>query len=138
MRYVVGFAFTKDLKRVLLINKNKPEWQKGFLNGVGGKIKSNETPLKAMQRETMEEVGLDLDWQEKGCMLGTNNDDEPFECWIFYAYDDKVTKYQQLKDEMPHLFCIESVKNFKVVANVNFLIPYGMCSDHSTFITIDY
>lgn len=35
-RYVVGFCFNSDLSQIILIEKNKPEWQKGYLNGVGG------------------------------------------------------------------------------------------------------
>ena len=138
MRYVVGFAFTKDLKRVLLINKNKPEWQKGLLNGVGGKIEGKETPLEAMRREAIEEVGIDVDWQEKGCMLGTNNDSKPFECWIFYAYDDKVIEYIQLESETPSLYRVNRIEDLKTVANLKFLVPFGICKDHSQFITIDY
>lgn len=54
--YAVGFAF--DHNRVLLICKNKPEWQAGKLNGVGGKIEKNETSIEAMCREFQEECGV--------------------------------------------------------------------------------
>ena len=37
-RMVVGFAFTEDRRSVILIRKNRPEWQAGRLNGVGGHI----------------------------------------------------------------------------------------------------
>ncbi len=39
--YVVGFMFTEDEKQVVLIEKKRPEWQAGKLNGVGGKIGIN-------------------------------------------------------------------------------------------------
>jgi len=50
---VVGFCFTLNQQLVVLILKNKPEWQRGKLNGVGGKIKidTDESPLDAMVRE---------------------------------------------------------------------------------------
>lgn len=54
--YVAGFLFSPDLKRVALIRKNKPEWQKGKLNGIGGKVEI-ETPYDAMVREFQEETG---------------------------------------------------------------------------------
>ena len=38
--YVLGFLFSPDCKRVALIIKNRPDWQAGFLNGIGGKIDS--------------------------------------------------------------------------------------------------
>ncbi len=55
-KYVIGFAFHND--SVLLIEKLKPDWQRGRLNGVGGKIEPNELPLDAMQREFFEECGI--------------------------------------------------------------------------------
>lgn len=58
MRYVVGFMFSSDLKRVALIRKLKPEWQKGLLNGIGGKIEDGECEEAAMIREFFEETGF--------------------------------------------------------------------------------
>lgn len=51
MRYVVGFTFDQAKTNVALIRKKRPSWQKFLLNGMGGKIESNETPLQAMVRE---------------------------------------------------------------------------------------
>ena len=56
-KYVVGLVFD-EVERVMLIKKNRPDWQKGFLNGVGGEIKNNEAPIEAMIRECKEESGL--------------------------------------------------------------------------------
>lgn len=58
MEYVVGFLFSPKRDAVLLIRKNKPEWQRGRLNGVGGKIEEGELPIDAMIREFQEEAGL--------------------------------------------------------------------------------
>jgi 8-oxo-dGTP diphosphatase len=57
-RYVVGFLFSPDLSKVVLIKKNRPDWQKGLLNGVGGKIEDNESSGHAMSREFFEEAGV--------------------------------------------------------------------------------
>ncbi len=46
--YVTGFMYSIDRKRVVLIEKINPEWQKGHLNGVGGKIEKDETPEKEL------------------------------------------------------------------------------------------
>ncbi len=63
IEYVVGFLFSKDKELVALIRKNKPAWQKGKLNGIGGKLKEDETPHEAMAREFEEEAGLLVkDW----------------------------------------------------------------------------
>ena len=47
---------------MLLVQKTKPEWQAGLLNGVGGKVEPDEVPLSCMIREFREETGL----QESG------------------------------------------------------------------------
>ena len=57
-RYVLGFVFSLDASRVLLIWKNRPEWQKGKLNGIGGKIEEGELPIDAMKREFSEETSF--------------------------------------------------------------------------------
>lgn len=64
---VVGFAFSEDLRTVLLIRKVKPASQAGKLNGVGGKVEKGETFVDAMVREFREEAGLDTnasDWTQ--------------------------------------------------------------------------
>lgn len=56
--YVVGFLFSPDKKHVALIRKTKPDWMRGKLNGIGGKIEpSDGSPLAAMIREFEEETG---------------------------------------------------------------------------------
>lgn len=47
-----------DKDRILVIRKRKPEWQKGRLNLVGGKIEEGESVLDASVRELKEETGL--------------------------------------------------------------------------------
>lgn len=43
--------------RIALVRKNKPTWQAGRLNGIGGGIEPGEHPLAAMRREWREETG---------------------------------------------------------------------------------
>lgn len=43
--------------QIALVRKNKPAWQAGLLNGIGGKIEDGETPYMAMCREWKEETG---------------------------------------------------------------------------------
>lgn len=51
--------FSHDLRQVVLIRKNKPVWQSGKLNGIGGKLEENEVGLIAMKREFKEETGVE-------------------------------------------------------------------------------
>ncbi len=62
-KYVAGFLFRRDRAEVTLVRKEKPEWQKGKLNGIGGKVEPGETEYAAMVREFREETGAEiLDW----------------------------------------------------------------------------
>lgn len=56
--WVVGFMFDEAAERVVLVRKNRPEWQKGRFNGVGGKVEPGESPHEAMDREFGEETGV--------------------------------------------------------------------------------
>lgn len=58
VEYVLGIMFSEDEKKVLTIWKNRPSWQAGKLNGIGGKIEAGESPLEAMHREFIEETGF--------------------------------------------------------------------------------
>lgn len=58
--YVCGLSMDPS-NTILMVRKLKPEWQKGKLNAIGGKIEEGETPLEAMKREWIEETGLIAD-----------------------------------------------------------------------------
>lgn len=139
-RYVVGFAFTEKLDYVLLVEKRRPDFQKGLINGIGGKIDKGETPIDAMRRESLEEIGLSLTfkWDCKGVMKGINNDGRLFECYIFYAYTDEINNYRQMEDE-PLLFVnTQRYKDLPLMENLKFLIPMGMSRDHLSFAIFEY
>ena len=57
--YVAGFLIDREARQIALIRKNRPEWQAGQLNGIGGHIEPGEVPREAMRREFMEETGFD-------------------------------------------------------------------------------
>lgn len=56
--YVLGFAFNAH-DQLVLIEKQRPEFMKGKLNGVGGKVETFDDGLiSAMIREFREEAGV--------------------------------------------------------------------------------
>ena len=139
--YVVGFAFSEDKRRVLLVKKKRPEWQKGALNGIGGKIEEGEdteTPYIAMHRETKEETGLVLDWYHRGVMQGTNNDGSDFSCHIFCACSDDIWSFVQVEDEVLAVWRVDLVRHVRHISNLEFILPYLLCEDSSKFIHITY
>lgn len=136
-RYVVGFAFSADRQSVLLVRKLRPNWQKGYLNGIGGKIEHGETHSEAMDRECFEETGLQLSWRYRGLMTGTNSDGNLFECHIFYAYEN-IDSFTQKEDEPLNIYSVPSLQGEKLLDNLNWLIPFGRSSDGAEFMRIEY
>ncbi|AXH16379.1 hypothetical protein CP985_03265 [Malaciobacter mytili LMG 24559] len=115
--YVVGFI--NDGRNVLLIKKNRPEWQNGKFNGVGGRVKENESPINAMKREAKEETGLlILKWN----LLELVEYDNGVKLYVFHAKINNSTllKYRSLTDEKVSIFnmdflpgeSIEDIKRF--------------------------
>ncbi|MEI6533460.1 MAG: NUDIX domain-containing protein [Candidatus Roizmanbacteria bacterium] len=78
---VLEHIFKDNFSQVLLMQKNRPDWQKVKLNGIGGKIEKGEPHVEAMVREMFEEIGLERhidEWQEVGEIKG--------EDWITYVF----------------------------------------------------
>lgn len=88
-RYVVGFLFNALFSRVALIRKQKPKWQSGLLNGIGGKIEEGENAMTAMRREFGEEANYpapsELQWRRFCEMHGANNDGSAFAIDFFFC-----------------------------------------------------
>ncbi len=71
--HALGFIFTPNFDEVLLIEKQRPDWQRGKLNGIGGKVEDGETSAACMAREAREECGLvsgPEHWTYVGAMHG--------------------------------------------------------------------
>jgi 8-oxo-dGTP diphosphatase len=83
-KYVCGFIFSDEQDGVILVRKTHPHWQRDLLNGIGGHIDGDETPLAAMHRETKEELGLPvrLDWHPFCVELGRDYDVHFFRCCL--------------------------------------------------------
>lgn len=63
-QYVCGFM-RDSTNKIALVRKNKPKWQAGLLNGIGGGVEENDGSAHyAMCREWKEETGIRfMDWQ---------------------------------------------------------------------------
>lgn len=61
-RYALGFCFVPG-GGCILIEKRKPDWQKGLVNGLGGHVEEGENSYVAMAREFEEEAGIETNRQ---------------------------------------------------------------------------
>lgn len=121
--YVVGFLRGNNVARVVLIEKCRPEWQKGQLNGVGGHIETGETPLAAMQREFHEETGLHInDWELGVVMTGGT-----WQVYFFSAWGPGQDARTKTDETVRHVPCLPLPLN--VIPNLRWLIPLCFDSD---------
>lgn len=122
--YVVGFLFNKSMDNVLLIRKNRPEWQKDFWNGVGGKIDpSDKSPVDAMVREFGEETGLRISWPHwRHCITIVC----PGGTVYFYGniWNEDHIPVHQKTDEKLGVFPVSEMPNLRVIENLKWTIPF--------------
>lgn len=130
MNYVVGFLYSKDRDKVILIRKNRPEWQAGKLNGVGGKIEGHETPIDAMNREFKEEAGLIIkSWKEFCILKGDWGSVYCFKAFEdHHSYQDKEIVIS-CTDEPISVYRVTSIYYEETVPNLEWLIPMSL--DHT-------
>ena len=120
-KYVVGFVFNNYEEAVVLMLKARPDWQKGKLNGIGGHVEENESPMKAMIREWEEETSTNLtefDWTFFALVIGNE-----FEVYFFranYIQIDELESYSAGEE-----ITIVDPNNLpdNVVSNLQWLIP---------------
>lgn len=122
-KYVVGFMFDEKSFGVLLIEKQKPQWQAGKLNGVGGKIEKGENSFQAMRREFKEETGVDqFYWQNVITMSG-----EDWEVVVYTCKSNSIHEAKTMEKEKVMYIPLEDLTKYDVISNLDWLIP--MCLD---------
>jgi len=132
MKYVAGFYFSRDSvtnalgePSVALICKNKPAWQKGRYNAIGGKIEPLESPLQAMIREFREETSVcEQNW-EPFCNITCNGDT----VFFFKAWGDP-RECKTVEDERVELITISDIllSRIDTISNLRWLIPLALDS----------
>ncbi|MBD2781418.1 NUDIX domain-containing protein [Xenorhabdus szentirmaii] len=124
IKYVTGFMFSKDKKHVSLISKLQPAWQKGQLNGIGGKIEMGENPQQAMAREFAEEAGIETnheDWK----LFTVLTRPGVYQVNFLYLFDDRVYSVKSLEEEQVNIYETHSLPE-TVINNLRWLIPMAM------------
>lgn len=123
--YVVGFMFSSDHERIALIRKNKPEWQKGKLNGIGGRMQQDEAPVGTMVREFEEETGAitSIDqWKMYAEIVGEN-----WKVYFFVTTGD-IYKLSSTTIEQVEVHMTSNVNIFnpEVIDNLPWLVPLAL------------
>ncbi len=132
IRYVCGFLFSPDYEVVALIKKNKPDFLKGYFNGIGGHIEEGEYSHDAMVREFEEETGVHISLWDYFCTLeGSDEDGNLFNVEFYKAIDNNYSYVESKTDEEVALCTTELIINGKqkVFNNLKWLIPMALCMD---------
>ena len=121
-KYTVGFIFSSvNLNHVLLVHKQKPEWQKGRVNGVGGKVESGESPEECISRETKEETCLAIppkDWVLVGRIVQQAGDVAVFAA----EYGGALADAKKGDHEEVEWFPVASLPS-TVIDNLKWMVP---------------
>ncbi len=136
--YVNSFMFCEDESKVVLIKKIKPDWQKGFFNGVGGKIELGETPKQAIVREFEEETGVKTSESEWSLFSILIKESE-YKVYFFIAFTDKMFNAKTVEKEEVGIYDVDNLPT-KMLPNLNWLIPMSLDKevDFSKPIVINY
>ena len=105
--YSCGLIFNEDNTQVLLIRKNRPQWQAGMFNGIGGKVEENESALECMIRESHEETTIkDENWKSIAFLQGRD-----FIVDFFAIYGQDFDKIKPLTDELLYPINVKDIYN---------------------------
>lgn len=127
--YVVGFLFNMDFTEVLLIRKNRPDWQKGKLNGIGGHVDPPEVYKHAMKREFMEETGLNIH-MDKWRIFHTIVKQGEWRCMFYFAVSDNLKDARSLTDEVVEIHKVADLRDLPVIDNLRWLLPMTQDPKH--------
>ncbi len=123
--YVLGFAFDMAKRHVALIQKNRPAWQNGLWNGIGGKIEPKELAVEAMSREFSEETGVVVPSDSWRLFLTMNSSCFSDNRWTIHCYSlfsDQIFDVTTKTDERVSVFPADTLP-LNRVANLDWLVP---------------
>ena len=133
-RYVVGFMIDHEREHVALIRKNRPAWQEGKLNGIGGKVEPGESFIAAMCREFREETGLSTTsvwWRQLIRMTYMSNGASVFFYTTFVA-NQVLHELRSETDEevgvyyLPWLINSDPAVRPDIIPNLSWMLPLAI------------
>jgi 8-oxo-dGTP diphosphatase len=134
--YVLGFAFNPKRTHVMLIEKQRPKWQKGLINGIGGHVNPHEDPGDAMRREGIEETRIDfMDWKPFVKLRGRDvRGQDPRSTFQVHCYSSFSVDFRHVKtttDERVIRFPLKRLMepHNRLIPNLTWLIPMAMSFD---------
>lgn len=122
--YTIGIVFNSTFDAVLLIEKSKPDWQKGWCNFPGGKLEDGETLAECVQREIIEETGILIPLEEWG-HIGEIVNHGGYCVQIFTAVTSDKFRLS-INEKEPCKWCCTYDLPDNILSNLKFLVPFAM------------
>ncbi len=123
--YIIGFAYSKDKSKLALIKKNRPAWQEGLFNGIGGKLERfDPSPADGITREFSEETGVFIpakNWKNFGLLMGPD-----YEITLFKTFTDDIFNVKSVTDEIVHIFDTNAIPFAECISNLAWIIPMSL------------
>lgn len=132
MDYVIGFAMHEDSpQHMLMVEKNRPQWQAGKWNGIGGKVEPSDLSIyDAVSREFEEEAGIKTDWSDWTFIAVMHWEDDIMggqaNVYVLKTHlaQNKYMSFRTVTDEK--ILSVNTDDDFwklKCVSNLKFLVP---------------
>lgn len=101
--YVCGLLYTSEKKKLVLILKNRgPGNMVGRYNGVGGVMRSGESPFSAMARECHEEAGVATEPHEWR-IFATLSDEKTYRVYFLETESLFADLHRSMTDEVTRM-----------------------------------
>ena len=110
--------------RVVLVKKNRPAWQVGKLNGIGGHVEYNENFLGCMVREFHEEAGVE-EWEWRHFLTITT----PIYRIAFFESPTLYKHFDNIKsntDEEIGVYDLYQLSRHDVIPNLTWSLPLAV------------
>lgn len=122
--HTLGFIFDAKLSQVLLMQKERPDWQKGRVNGIGGKIESGEESISSIVREVFEETGLQTK-KEEWIYIGEIKSDTYAVDVYTLIYKGEFNDASSTTDEEVNWFEVNKIPE-NAIHNLCWLVPLAI------------
>lgn len=109
------------------MRKSRPAWQKGRMNGPGGKVEPGEEFLAAMVREFKEETGLDVpaeSWRHTITQMGPD-----YELRFYSTCAADLRQARTTTDEPLFVLRVDNLHKLNVIPNLRWMIPLCLDTD---------
>ena len=120
-KYVLGFIHDKAGNCLFVRKRRGASVLRGKLNGIGGNVEPNESPVDAIVREVNEETGIYQD-RDNWTYHGTFGDNDRYEVYVFSTemFNPEFPAQNDVGEE--HLWCDWRERD-DLASNLKWMMP---------------